>query len=176
MRLLNSFWLIFSMFLTTNILANKASINSLTAVGQTAHFAIKYSKPLRIDKATSLKLNEFIAYEDAADNSVKILLGPALGEGDLKQVCYKPQFLANEQIPFINHNKPVFFEKPFKGCEIALDAHKSLVVLQHPVPFTDQQGRKVKYVAIVADQKTIPNLLNNITFNLTAEQFYLNLL
>jgi hypothetical protein len=54
--------------------------------------------------------------------------------------------------------------------------NKSALIVEIPKPFTSQEGEKIKHVGIVADAKEINKLKNNISFYISAKDYFLNLL
>lgn len=160
-------------------LSNNGAIYSSSAVSQTGRFTLNYYSPLTIDKNRSLTLTSFIAYH-AANANTKILIGAISGDENLAAVCKNPKFLKNENIAAIssmtNSDIQYFNTKSYKGCIINLDKNKSAIVVEIPQPFISQDGDKINHVGLVGNNGIISTLKHNISFQITAQDYYINLL
>lgn len=172
-------FLLFFFGMITNIFAtNKPKpILSPLAISQNGKIAIDSKEDLTLDKETNLQLNEFTAYISPKNSSYKILLGPVFGKDNLEAICQKPEFLLSENIlGNLPKTKQKYFNRPYKGCFLKLDDKRTAIVIKHPKPFTDQQGRDVKFVGIVTNTNRIDTTLKNIKYSINGKDLYTNLL
>jgi hypothetical protein len=132
---------------------------------------------LALDKEASSKLEQFIAYKKPNQNSYKLLLGPIFEKTNLDAICKDPKFLVKEGFQKkVNMKSRPFKTNSFEGCIIEVNEKQKAIVIKHPKPFTDQQGQEVNYVGIVSDNNQVDKIINNISFELDARAFYVNLL
>lgn len=173
-------WSAIAVCLFTNVVVastNPEKILSTSAISQSGRVAVENRQNLMISKEENAKLNDFIAYTDPNNPVNKILLGPVFGKGDLTKICENPKFLLAENISQIPNNPLLrYFKEPHQGCTFELDSSRSVIILKHPQAFVDQSGRNIKYIGIVADTSLVPHILNNTSFAINAENFYINLL
>lgn len=152
------------------------SIASSTAVSQTGRFSLKYPTVLILDKKASRDLINFIAYKDTQEK--QILIGAIPNEVDLQSTCRHPYFLKNEKIADLDKiNNPIAYLtiNQHKGCIIDLDKNKSVLILTTPTSFINQGGEKINLVGLVSDRNNIHELKYSISFQITAKDFYINL-
>lgn len=148
---------------------------SRIVISQNGRFAIDFQQPMAMSR--EMELEEFMGYVDPKNTTTKLFLGPIFGEDKLEKICANPDFLKKEKL--VNVSKPFvpqYFTKPYSGCKLALESKKVAIILEHPQKYTDQQGRDVKFIGIVADKASEEKILNHLKFAITAKDLYLNLL
>ncbi len=164
-------------FSNINASVKSTKILSPIAITQTGKVAIDNKEDLTLDKELNLKLNEFTGYVNPRNSTYQILLGPIFGKDKLEEICQHPDFLLSEHITqTLPIAKQKYLKKPFQACLIELDSKRTAMVIKLPRQFTDQQGREVKFVGIVSDTSQVDKILSNISFSISAKDFYLNLL
>ncbi|MCD6026282.1 MAG: peptidase [Solimicrobium sp.] len=155
------------------------SISSMTAVSQSGRFALHYFSPLVIDKERSRNLTNFIAYQNIA-TSKALWLGSIPSEESLTSVCQNPLFLKNEkiaEIPMMTERHIRFFAtNQYQGCLINVDDHHSAIIVSIPEIFISQNGQKIKHIGVVAPSEEINQLKTSLFFQVSAKDFFINLL
>jgi Peptidase family S41 len=154
-------------------------ISSNVAVSQTGRFAVSYFSPLIMDKKGSSDLTYFIAYRDIITKK-QIVIGAIPGDYKLSYVCKNPVFLQSEKIADVStisdSSIHYFTTNQYRGCIIDFNKNQSALVIEISKPFTSQGGEKINHIGIVADAREINKLKNNISFNIPAKDYFLNLL
>jgi hypothetical protein len=160
-------------------LSQTEMMSSNVAVSQTGRFAVSYFSPLIMDREGSSDLTNFIAYRDIITKN-KIVIGAVPGDDKLNYICKNPVFLQHEKIAdvsTINDNSIHYFAtSQYKGCIIDFNKNQSALIVELSKSFVSQGGEKIKHIGIVADAREINKLKNNISFEITAKDYFLNLL
>lgn len=154
-------------------------ISSQVAVSQSGHFSVNYSQPLIIDKKGSLDLTNFMAYQNPITKK-QLWIGAIPGKEELNFVCKNPAFLKNEKIANVSMIKDpnihYFKLDQYRGCLINFDKNNSAIIIAIPKPFVSQDGEKIKHIGIVSRVEEINKLKTNISFHISAKDFFINLL
>ncbi|MFN7094996.1 MAG: hypothetical protein ACK4M7_06500, partial [Burkholderiales bacterium] len=166
-------------FSTAAYPSNKIVISSPIAISQAGRFAINSHSSLRIDKQGSLKLTNFIAYQ-LINTKNYILIGAIPGEENLKAVCEHPNFLKQEGIDTgLTSRKSTtkyFHTKNYHGCWLDFAKGKAAIIIARPKPFVSENGDKINYIGIVGNSRDIAKLKSDIYFQITAKDYFINLL
>lgn len=164
---------------TVESLSQDEMISSNTAVSQTGRFAVTYFSPLIINKEASAALTNFLAYQDAITKS-QIIIGAIPGDDKLSAVCKNPIFLQREKIADVakiaDSDIHYFKAKKYRGCVINFNNNQSALIVVVPASFINQAGETIKHIGIVGDTAEINKLKNNIYFDISAKDYFLNLL
>ncbi len=155
------------------------NFSSRLAVSQAGRFSVLYSSPLMMDKKESLKLTNFIAYQDIFDKH-SVFIGAIPGEDELSSICKNPVFLENEKIEHISslNNRDIhyFISDRYKGCVVYLNKNISVLIAETPKPFVNQAGEKIRHIGIVGQADNINKLKYKIYFDIAAQDYFFNLL
>jgi hypothetical protein len=154
-------------------------IYSKVAVSQGGRFAINYDFPLALDKLNSLKRTEFLSFQTSSGKN-QIDIGAIITDEPLEFICQHPAFLSAENIAHpdgIRANEIKYFNTgKYKGCIIPIAEYGSALIVKRPELFVDQRGNKISYIGIVGNSRDISLLKKNILFDVSAKDFYINLL
>lgn len=154
-------------------------ISSHVAVSQTGRFSVSYDSPLIIDKEGSVNLGNFIAYQAIATKN-QIMIGAIPGDDELNYACKHPAFLQHEKIADVatidNGSIHYFNTNQYNGCLINFNKNQSAIIVAVPKPFISQGGENVKLIGIVGNIADLNKLKINISFYISAKDFFINLL
>lgn len=154
-------------------------ISSYTAISQNGGFSVSYFSPLNFDNEATKKHVNYITYRSVASNS-QIMIGPILEETELEFICKNPRFLQVENISmvFAIRDEDIFYFDidQFKGCIINFDANKAVLIAEIPKTLISKRKNKIRYIGIAGLSNDIKKLLFNISFSLSAEEIFINIL
>lgn len=165
--------------LAVNLSLEKTLVSSQLAISQTGRFSVFWPSPLVLDGKKSLTLSNFLAYK-SPENGDFLAMGEIPGNETLKTVCDNPLFLKRENIenaPFSGKSIPFYFmNNKYKGCLINLDKKISVVIAELPNPFVSQTGETISHVGIVSSPEKIKEVKNQISFRISAKDYFVSLL
>lgn len=149
------------------------------AISQSGRFSVKNGTQLVIDVDKTDTLVDFMAFMEL-ETKKSLWIGGISGDESLQSICERPTFLIKEQIADVSVIQKTdidYFKRAlYSGCQIKINNNLSALIIVRPEPFINPFGQTIKYVGIVAPESSLSNLESNISFQITATDFFMNLL
>ncbi len=167
-----------SVISTPGIVKNSA-ISSPTAISHTGHFSVNTTSQLILDGESSEYLRHFMAYRNIGTKKL-VWIGAIPGDEELSLICKNPHFLKSEAISNTisvrDENIHPFQSDQFQGCLINVDNDLAVIIVALPEPFISPTGDKINHIGIVASQEDIHEYKSQISFKISAKDYFINLL
>lgn len=167
------------LLISVSVASTTDLISYSCAISQTGKFKLNNTLPLLIDTKMSATLTEFLAFKELSTQK-SILMGGIISDKNLKTICKHPIFLKNEKISDLTaatNSKIQYINiHLYEGCQINIDENRAALIIKRPVPFVNQRGNLIKYVGVVSTKEKINELKYQISFHITAPDFYMSML